>query len=114
MTKALSPRTAPTDNNTKARDDVIRECATEFDRIAEARKDLSKMASETRKRLGDIGVQSKSFEYALRLRNMEQEARNSYMEDLHTTYKALGIEGQLDWISTLPAPIAGDAKAAAA
>lgn len=104
MAEKLNTKSAPTKDNQKAQDDIIKECAAEFKRIDAARKELNDEAKEVRKRLKNIGIDHNAFRGVEKLRDMEQEARNKYMEDLTQVYSVLGISGQLDWVSAIPEP----------
>lgn len=73
---------------------LIRDCATQMQEIDDERKELNERAGEIRQRLKDSGVQVKAFDYARRLLKMEEEARNSYIDDLRVNFEALEIGGQ--------------------
>ncbi len=75
---------------------VIKECATEMMQIMKERGGLNERAGDIRKRLKDAGVQTAAFDFALRVQNMEEEARQSYLESLQINFEALGIGGQSD------------------
>ena len=90
---------APVEHNSKARKQIIRECADEMRGIKAQRKELSEQASDIRERLRNAGIDVKSFEAALRLVDMDDsEARNVFMDGLSEAWEAIGIGGQLDWI----------------
>lgn len=73
---------------------LIRECASDMVEIKEARKDLNERAGEIRQRLKEAGVQTKAFDFAVRLREMEQEARDDYLDSLRVNFEALSIGQQ--------------------
>ena len=74
---------------------VIKECAGEMLQIKSERGDLNERAGDIRKRLKDAGVQTAAFDFALRIQDMEQEARDDYLDSLQVNFEALGIGGQL-------------------
>ena len=73
---------------------VIKRSAVDMLQIKRERGGLNKRAGDIRTRLKDAGVQTKAFEFAIRLQDMEQEARDSYLESLRLNFDALGIGGQ--------------------
>ena len=74
---------------------VIKECAAEMLQIKRERGDLNERAGDIRTRLKEAGVQTAAFDFALRVQDMEQEARDSYLDSLQVNFDALGIGGQL-------------------
>ena len=87
---------------------VIKECAGEMIKIKRERGDLNERAGDIRTRLKDAGVQTAAFDFALRIQDMEQEARDDYLDSLQVNFEALGIGGQL---SMFPDAASATAKA---
>lgn len=81
-------------HNVKEINKVIRECATEMTRIKAARQELNEQAGDIRERLRDAGVEVSSFNFALRVRDMEDEARANYIDWLRVSFEALGVGAQ--------------------
>ena len=73
---------------------VIRECASEMVEIIGERKELNDRAGDIRKRLTEAGVQTKAFDFALRVREMEKEAQADYLDSLQINFEALSIGAQ--------------------
>jgi ribosome modulation factor len=73
---------------------VIRECAAEAIRIKGMRKALNEEMAEVRERLRDNGVQTKTFDLAVKLKEMEPEAQGEYIDSLRLNFEALSIGGQ--------------------
>lgn len=73
---------------------LIRDCAREMIEIKEARKELNERAGEIRQRLRDSGVETKAFEFAVRVSEMEQEAKGNYIDWLRVSFEALGVGQQ--------------------
>jgi hypothetical protein len=94
-TGASAPGTTNAKHNIANLNEVIRECAGEMLQIKRERGDLNERAGDIRTRLKDAGVQTAAFDFALRVKDMEQEARDSYLDSLQVNFDALGIGGQL-------------------
>ena len=89
---AESPEgTSAADHNVANINKVIRECASEMIQIKKERGELNERAGDIRERLTKAGVQTKAFDFAVKLQDMEQEARDSYLESLRLNFDALGI-----------------------
>ena len=73
---------------------VICECAHEMVEILGERKEINERAGDIRKRLTDAGVQTKAFDFAVKIQQMEQEARDDYLDSLRINFDALGIGAQ--------------------
>ena len=73
---------------------VIKECAAAMLMIKRERGGLNERAGDIRTRLKEAGVQTAAFDFALRVQDMEQEARSSYLESLRVNFDALGIGSQ--------------------
>ena len=73
---------------------VIRECAHQMLEIIGERKELNERAGDIRKRLTEAGVQTKAFDFAVRVREMEKEAQTDYLESLQINFEALSIGAQ--------------------
>ena len=89
---------------------VIKECAVEMKQINVERGDLNERAGDIRTRLKDAGVQPAAFQFALRIQDMEQEARDNYLDSLRLNFDALGIGMQGDMF----APMADETEQSAA
>ena len=89
-------------------DKVSKECAATMLQIKRERGDLNERAGDIRTRLKDAGVQTAAFDFALRVQDMEQEARDDYLDSLQVYFEALGIGGQL---SMFPDAASATAKA---
>lgn len=83
-------------HNVKNLNKLIRECAGQMVEIKRQRAELNEQAGEIRQRLKDSGVQTAAFDYAVRVSQMEQEARGEYIDSLRINFEALGIGGQGD------------------
>ncbi len=75
---------------------VIRECAKEMGEIKGERAELNERAGEIRERLRNAGVQTKAFDFACKVREMEQEARDDYLDSLRINFDALGVGAQTE------------------
>ena len=90
-----SAQPAETGSNLSA---LVAECAEEMVDIQEMRRSLNEKAAKIRERLDEAGVKPKAFDYALRLRDMEAEAKAEYMESLQNCFDALDIGAQLNFL----------------
>lgn len=81
-------------HNVKDLNKLIRECAKEMLEIKDERQDLNERAGEIRKRLRDSGVETKAFEFAVRVSEMEAEAKGNYIDWLKVSFEALGVGQQ--------------------
>ena len=88
---------------------VIRECAKEMGEIKGERAELNERAGEIRERLRNAGVQTKAFDFACKVREMEQEARDDYLDSLRINFDALGVGAQSEMFQEAAA-VAGNAK----
>ncbi len=75
---------------------VIRECAGQMIQIKTERGKLNERAGDIRERLKDAGVQTQAFDLAVRLQDMEQQARDDYLDSLKLNFAALSIGATLD------------------
>lgn len=75
---------------------LIRNCAQEVVGIKTERQGLNERMGDIRKRLKDSGVQPKAFDFAVRVLELEAEARAEYLDNLSINFEALGIGGQAD------------------
>lgn len=85
---------------------LITECAEQMLDIKAQRKELNEQAADVRERLRDAGVQTKPFEFALKLKEMEREGRNEYLDNLRLSFDALGIGSQHEMFPTTAQPSA--------
>ena len=83
-------------HNVKELTKLIRSCATEAVEIKRERQALNERASDIRKRLRESGVETKAFDFAVRLKEMEGEAQGNYIDWLKVSFEALGIGAQAD------------------
>ena len=89
-------------HNVKSRNLILAEIGTEFRRIHSERAVLNEDAGEPRKRLSDLDVNPQAFLHALRLADLDDgAARDAWMDAFHEAWGALGVGGQLDWVSAL-------------
>ena len=88
---------------------VIRECASEMVEIMGERKELNERAGDIRKRLTEGGVQTKAFDFALKVQQMEQEARDDYLDSLRLNFDALGVGAQSEMFKEA-ADVAGNGE----
>lgn len=98
MAKQLNTESANEPAKTSNRNALIQECAQDMLEIKRQRAELNEQAADIRERLRDAGVQTRAFDYALRVQQMEQEARDEYMDSLRESFGALGIGGQLNFL----------------
>lgn len=96
-----APGTTNAKHNIANLNKVIKECAVEMLQIKRERGGLNERAGDIRTRLKDAGVQTAAFDFALRVQDMEQEARDSYLESLHINFDALGIGMQGDMFTPM-------------
>ena len=73
---------------------LIRDCASSFLDIKKQRKELNEEAADIRERLRESGVQTKAFDFAVRVMEMEAEAQAEYLDNLRVNFEALGIGAQ--------------------
>jgi uncharacterized protein (UPF0335 family) len=97
------------DHNVADLNKLICGCAEEMARIDDERSELNEQAGDIRERLKNSGVQPEAFKFACKLKKMEVEARNEYLDNLRLVNSALGIGEQM---TLLPAG-EDDAKDAA-
>lgn len=88
--------TATKGHNVKELYKVIRECAQEMNVIRRERQALNERAGDIRKRVKDHGIQTGSFDFAVKQAEREPEARASYLDGIRLSFEALGIGGQGD------------------
>lgn len=94
----------------KARKTIINECVSGVLAIKKARKDLNEEMGDIRQRLRDAGIQTAAFDFAVRLKEMEQEARDNYLDGLQECYEAMALGGQINFVAV--AEKTGNAAAA--
>ena len=87
-------RNVTKDHNVGDLKKLIKECAGQMKDIKAERQTLNERAGEIRKRLKDAGVQTAAFDFALRVEEMEEEARDSYLDSLRLNFDALAIGAQ--------------------
>jgi uncharacterized protein (UPF0335 family) len=92
--KANGEGAASPDHNEKEIPALIRKCAREALEIKDQRKELSSQMADIRQRLRDSGVETKAFEFAVKVREMEREAQENYIDWLRISFESLGIGGQ--------------------
>ena len=80
---------------------VIRDCAKAFRAINAQRQSLNEEAADIRERLKDCGIDVPSFQAALRISDKETEARDTFLGGLQESLDAMGLGGQLDFISAM-------------
>lgn len=95
---------------------VMQQEAAKFFQIKAQRKALNDEAAESRQRLRDHGIQTKVFEHHLRLRELEPEAQQEWVDQAKLVMDALPIGTQLDMLDTVgedqPQDVAAARKAA--
>ena len=77
---------------------LIRECANEMSEIKSERAELNERAGDIRKRLIEAGVQTKAFDFACKIHDMEEEARAAYLDSLRINFDALGVGAQSEML----------------
>ncbi len=75
---------------------LIRESANLMSEIKDERVALNERAGEIRQRLTDAGVQTKAFDFACKVYEMEQEVRDEYLDSLRINFDALDVGAQSD------------------
>ena len=73
---------------------LIRESAGTVVAIKGERHKLNERMGKVRKRLREAGVETKAFEFAVRVAEMEEEIRTHYVDQLRVNFEALDIGGQ--------------------
>ena len=96
MAEQLNEESANREHNIADINKLISECAGQMIDIKEERKALNERAGKIRTRLRDAGVQTKAFEFALKVSSMEPEAKDEYLDSLKVNFMALGIGAQGD------------------
>ena len=94
LTSENASEGANKDHNVKDLNKLILDCAKEMIEIKSERQGLNERAGEIRKRLRDSGVETKAFEFAVRVSEMEQESRDNYVDWLKVSFAALGVGEQ--------------------
>ncbi len=92
--------TAGAKQNVKNLTKMIRECAGAMVQIKKERADLTARAGDIRKRIKDAGQQPKALDFALRVQEMDEKGRESYLESLKLNFEALSIGGQGEMFDT--------------
>ncbi len=97
-------------HNAKARKAIINEVIREVTELEEQRKKISQEINALKhtKIKGDLNMKIADFNAALRIYKLEAEDRDEFLDTLQETFEALGINGQLDFIETLPTEQDGD------
>lgn len=80
---------------------LIRDCARDMVEIKRERSELNERAGEIRQRLKDAGVQTAAFDFAVRVQQMEAEARNDYIDALRINFEALGVGESADMFAPM-------------
>lgn len=73
---------------------LISDCARQMDEIDDERAELNERAGDIRERLRNSGVQVPAFNFARKLKKMEAEARNEYLDSLRVNMEGMAIGGQ--------------------
>ena len=94
MAEKLTEKSANKEHNVADIKKLVRDCASEMNRIDEERKELNEQAGDIRQRLKDAGVQVAAFNFSRRLDKMEAEARNEYLDSLRINMESMGIGSQ--------------------
>lgn len=81
-------------HNSEGMKKIICECAGIALSIQEERKRLNEQMGDIRQRLRDAGVQTRAFDFACKVRQMESEAQGEYLDSLRINFDALQIGGQ--------------------
>ena len=109
LTSENASEGANKDHNVKDLTKLIRDSAREMVEIKGARQELNERAGEIRKRLRDSGVETKAFEFAVRVSEMEQEAKDNYVDWLKVCFESLGVGQQGSLFPDAAAPAANGA-----
>lgn len=94
MAEKLTAESAGRDHNIADIMKLIKDCAASMVDIKARRKELNEEASDIRERLRDSGVQPKAFDFALKLFEMEAEARAEYIDSLRLNMEAMDVGEQ--------------------
>lgn len=93
-----SPDSAVENHNVGNRRVAIQNAAQEMLAIKAERKALNERAREVRQTLKEMGVQTPAFDYALRVADMEDEAKAEYLDSLRECFDGLDVGQQLDFL----------------
>jgi uncharacterized protein (UPF0335 family) len=96
MAQKLNPDSGQHGHNVADLKKLIRECASQMVEIKTERQELNERAGDIRTRLREAGVQTKAFDFAVKLQEMEQEARDEYIDNLRVSFDALGMGAQAE------------------
>ncbi len=99
------------DHNVADLNKLIAECRDGMIEINAERKELNGRAGDIRERLRNSGVQIAAFNFALKLHDMESEARNDYIDSLRLNMEAMSIGSQGLLFEESDAADAADAEA---
>jgi ribosome modulation factor len=81
---------------------IILHACQQITALEEERKAVGNRIKEVKGRIkAELGYKIADFNAALRLYQLEDEARDTFIDTLKETFEALGIGGQLDWIETV-------------
>lgn len=100
---------ANTGHNVNDLKKVIRECAKAMGEIKSERAEINERAGDIRERLRNAGVQTKAFDFACKVQEMEQEARDDYLDSLRINFDALGAGAQSEMFQEAKA-VAGNGE----
>ena len=87
-------------HNLDFRTSTIQAACRELDKMEEEIKELNDAKSAYRNKYikGDLQMKLGDFDAMRRIYNMAEDRQGEYLDALREGFKALGVEGQLDWI----------------
>lgn len=92
-------------SNIGARADTIRSACREITELEAQRKLIGEQIRTVKQKKikGDLAMKVGDFNAALRLYQLEGDARDEFFDTLKETFRVLGVGAQLDWVETMAA-----------
>lgn len=99
-------------HNASARRQVILDVCAELASLEARRREIGEQIAELKQTRikGDLGMKISDFSAAYRLYRLDDEDRDQFIDTLRETFEALGVGGQLDWLSAAVNYGAGDSR----
>lgn len=93
-------QTTDKQHNAKARKATIVEVCGALKSLEAERESISEQIRELKNTRikGDLGIKIADFNAAYRLYQLEDDARDTFLDTIRETFEALGIGQQLDWL----------------
>jgi hypothetical protein len=87
-------------HDAKERAALIQDACRRITNLTEERAGLSQDISDIKNEIvkGKLGMKISDFNAALRLYNLEGDARDDMLSTVQECFDALGVGGQLDWV----------------